>query len=162
MAITNPYRPPTARVADRQERQQAPALWNPNAAANWSLLFSPAFGSFLHMLNWRALDETDKAATSKGWFIASLIMLAAYLVLALAFIDSRAVDGATRTLGLVYLFVWYFSAGRAQAKYIKEKFGKTYPRKEWAKPLMIGVLGSMGYLTIAIAVGVLIGVAKEA
>lgn len=33
------------------------ALWNPNAAANWSLLFTPLFGAYLHMLNWRSLGE---------------------------------------------------------------------------------------------------------
>ena len=28
------------------------ALWNPNTAANWSFLFSPLFGAYLHALNW--------------------------------------------------------------------------------------------------------------
>jgi hypothetical protein len=160
VVTTNPYRPPMARVADRQERRQAPELWNPNAAANWSLLFSPAFGSFLHMLNWRALDETEKAGTAKGWFIASLVMLAVYLVLTFVFIDSKAVDGGTRALGLAYLLVWYFSAGRAQARYVKEKFGKSYPRRGWAKPLLLGVLATIGYMAIAIAVGLLVGVGQ--
>ena len=47
----NPYAPPTARVDDVATGDAAPALWNPNAAANWSLLFSPAFGAWLHMKN---------------------------------------------------------------------------------------------------------------
>ena len=51
----NPYAPPKAEVADVGRTEVAPALWNPNAAASWSLLFSPAFGAFLHMKNWQAL-----------------------------------------------------------------------------------------------------------
>jgi hypothetical protein len=26
----------------------APAIWNPNSAANWSLFFTPAFGAYLN------------------------------------------------------------------------------------------------------------------
>jgi hypothetical protein len=51
------------------------AIWNPNAAANWSLLFSPAFGAYLHMLNWRALGQPGRAASAQHWFLASLTML---------------------------------------------------------------------------------------
>ena len=63
---TNPYAPPKAVVADIAPRQDSPPLWNPNAAANWSLLLSPAFGAFLHMKNWEELGEPAKAAASKA------------------------------------------------------------------------------------------------
>jgi hypothetical protein len=49
---TNLYAPPKAQVADIVQGEAAPALWNPGAAASWSLLLSPAFGAFLHMKNW--------------------------------------------------------------------------------------------------------------
>ena len=45
------YAPPLAPVADPRPSGAfgaAPPLWNPNAAGFWSLLFSPAFGAFLH------------------------------------------------------------------------------------------------------------------
>ena len=58
----NPYSPPGAIIDDVMN---APPLWNPNAAANWSLLFSPAFGAFVHMKNWQALGEPEKAANAK-------------------------------------------------------------------------------------------------
>jgi len=153
---TNPYSPPTARVADRQELEEAPAIWNPNAAANWSLVFSPALGAFLHMLNWQALGEPGKAASAKGWFIASLVMLGAYLVFGLVLSE-----GATQGVGLAYLLAWYFSAGREQARYVKDKFGRTYPRRGWAKPLLIGVLAIFGYVVLAFIVGVFLGLAKQ-
>jgi len=44
------------------EANEAGAIWNPNAAANWSILFTPAFGSYLQMLNWRTLSEPAKAS----------------------------------------------------------------------------------------------------
>ena len=50
-------------------------IWNPNAAASWSLPFSPVFGAYLHMLNWRSLGEEAKAATARTWLIAGLTLL---------------------------------------------------------------------------------------
>ena len=108
------------------------------------------------MLNWQALGETGKAASAKGWFIASLVMLGAYLVLALLLSE-----GATQSVGVAYLLAWYFSAGRGQARYVKDKFGRMYPRRGWAKPLLIGVVAILGYLVLAVIVGVLFGVAEQ-
>jgi hypothetical protein len=48
-----------------------PALWNPNAAACWSLVFSPAFGAFLHARNAQSLGRTDEAKANRTWFYAS-------------------------------------------------------------------------------------------
>ncbi len=73
--MSNPDAPPKADVADIVDGQAAPALWNANAAASWSLLFSPAFGAFVHMKNWQALGEPAKASTAKTWGIATLLVL---------------------------------------------------------------------------------------
>jgi hypothetical protein len=45
-----------------------PALWNPNAAAGWSLLFTPAFGAFLHSRNAGAIGRHSEAKANKLWF----------------------------------------------------------------------------------------------
>jgi hypothetical protein len=158
---TNPYAPPTAVVADAQQSEGSPAIWNPNAAANWSLLFSPAFGAFLHMLNWRALGELQREATARLWFIAALCMLALYLVLGLVLADFRGVEGVTRALGFGFLLVWYFSAARGQAKFVKEKFGKSYPRKGWAKPLLIALAALAGYILVAFLIGLVLGLMQR-
>ena len=71
--------------------------------------------------------------------------------------DEIAADAATRGLGVLYLIIWYFSAGRSQAKYVKEKYGKDYPRRGWGKPLLIGVAAIIGYLFVAVAIGFTIG-----
>jgi hypothetical protein len=61
-----------ARSAD----EAAGAIWNPAAAARWSLLFTPAFGAFIHMRNWQTLEQPERAASARRWFLASLALLA--------------------------------------------------------------------------------------
>ena len=138
--------------------EQGRAIWNPNAASNWSLIFSPAFGSYLHALNWRTLGEHEKEKSAMAWFYFSLAMLGVYVLLGVFMKTREEADGAARGLGFLYLLVWYFSAGKAQAKYIKEKFGSSYPRRTWGKPLLIGVAAIIGYVFVAVIFGALIGV----
>ena len=146
--MANPYAPPSARVDDSVNADAAPALWNPNAAANWCLIFTPAFGAFLNMLNWDALGEAERAASSKRWFVASLVMLGAYLVLSVLTVASRA-EGMIRIIALIYLFVWYFASARGQMAYVRDQYGKDYPRRGWGKPLGIGLAAWIGYAMIA-------------
>ena len=70
----NPYDAPQADLRDDLGSGQgpAPALWNPNAAASWCLAFSVVFGAYLHMKNWEALNEPEKASASKKWFVAGI------------------------------------------------------------------------------------------
>ena len=42
-------------------------LWNPTVAANWSLLFSPILGAWLHAKNWAALGNEVKEKQSMYW-----------------------------------------------------------------------------------------------
>jgi hypothetical protein len=55
-----------------EETPQVPApsvlespIWNPIATVNWSLLFTPVFGAYLQMLNWKSLGQEDSARESK-------------------------------------------------------------------------------------------------
>jgi len=146
--VANPYAPPSARVADGVNTDAPPALWNPNAAANWCLIFTPAFGAFLNMLNWDALGEPERAAWSKRWFIVSLVMLGLYLVLSMLTLAARA-EGMVRLIALIYLFVWYFAPARAQITYVRNEYGAEYPRRGWGRPLLIGVAAWIGYALIA-------------
>jgi hypothetical protein len=107
------------------------------------------------MRNWHALGELEREATAKGWFIAGLLMLVLYVVLALVLADSKFADVATRGSGLAFLFVWYFAAARGQAKYVRNKFGNAYPRKGWGKPLLIAVVALVGYILAAAVIGII-------
>src|SRR5262249_50236839 len=44
-----------------------PKLWNPGAAAIWSLLFGPAFGAWLHAVNWGVLGKPWRATANAIW-----------------------------------------------------------------------------------------------
>ena len=140
---------------------QSNAIWNPNATANWSLVFTPAFGSYLQMLNWKALGQSGKAASSQNWFHASLAFLIVYVLIGVFMSDSKAADGAARGLGFLYLLVWYFSVGRSPGKFVKEKFGSNYPKKSWGKALLIRITAIIGYFIFAVAVGLILGAASE-
>lgn len=104
------------------------ALWNPNAAAIWSLLFSPVFGAWLHAKNWTALGNETKARHSMYWVYGGIavLVLTAFLPEAIA-----------RGVGYGLLFGWYFSFATQQMKYVKKTLGGTYEKKGWTKPLGI-------------------------
>jgi hypothetical protein len=159
--MTNPYAPPTARVDDviTPATEAARRLWNPNAAVNWSLLFSPAFGAWLHMKNWQALGEPQKAKAAKTWIVVSLVLILALSLASGLMPDSKGLDAATRRFGLVLLVAWYVSAGRAQALLVKQRFGKSYPRRGWAQPLLWAVGAVIGFFALVFVIAFVVGMA---
>ena len=131
---------------------QTPSLWNPNAAALWSLLFSPAFGAFLHARNAQALGRTDEAKANNVWFYASILFMAGIVLLSILVptFPDVALNGAS--LGM--LLGWYLSLGKKQAAYVKQTFEGRYRKKSWTKPLLIafGCLAALFFVTVAFAV----------
>jgi hypothetical protein len=124
------------------------ALWNPNAAANWCLLFSAAFGSYLQMLNWRAMGEPEEAAKSQVWFNISIGPLVMYGFVGMIIPNSKTVDGLLRLVGFVFLISWYFGSGRIQARFVKNRFGNGYTKQHWSRPLLIGLGALVGYFVV--------------
>jgi hypothetical protein len=155
----NPFAPPKAEVADIVGERIAPLLWNPNAAANWSLLFSPAFGAFLHMKNWQALGQPNKAASAKVWFVLSLVVLGGLSCASVVGPSSGQQAGFVRLVGFLLLVAWYFGSARGQAAYVKTHFGTNYPRRAWSKPLAGAVLA---FLALVVVLTVLAVVLKSA
>lgn len=74
-AATNPEAPIIIEGNPRSPDEPGCALWNPSAATGWSLVFTPAFGAFIHMLNWHALGQPEQAASARRWLYASLAVL---------------------------------------------------------------------------------------
>jgi hypothetical protein len=147
---TNRYAPPGAAVEDlRGDAAAAPPLWNPNAAANWSLLFSPVFGAWLHRENWRALGEPEKAAASHKWMVTAMVVLAVQLLVG---VFRPSSIGWANLLAVSWLLAWYFASARGQARLVKERWGTEYPRRPWAKPLLIGVLAYAAWYAIVVVV----------
>ena len=124
--------------------QVKPSLWNPNAAANWSLLFTPILGAWLHAKNWEALEEPEAAKKSMLWVYAGFVFLLIILFLP---------DDVGGLPGLIFILAWYFTSAKKQVKYIKEK-SIEYQKKSWGKPLLAGAAGLFLYLCLG---GLLLG-----
>ena len=127
---------PLAPLAATKAADSVPALWNPQAAGCWSLLFSWAFGSFLLARNWRALGNETRAKRCMIWFYSffpwwGLAILASYI--------SPNSFVVVSVLSLVGLVVWCFVEQSPQAKFVKQHCGDQYPRKRWLAPLGIAV-----------------------
>src|SRR5262245_2874850 len=114
MSALNPYAPPKAEVADVIDHDPAPELWNPNAASSWSLMFSPVFGAFLHMRNWEALGEPEKATQSRYWMIGSIVFFVLISLAPVLIENAQSLDRFGRSGGLGLLLAWYFGIGKSQ------------------------------------------------
>ncbi len=155
--MTTTYEPPGA-GADSAKPSASPTppqpIWNPNAACNWSLLFTPAFGAYLHYLNWLTLNEPEKARSAKAWFYGSFGVLGTTLLLAVL----NVADLPLRALNLLYLVFWYYRAGRPQVQYVKESYGEDYPRRSFRKPRLIAVGAVAAFLVLSLLLGIVLGV----
>lgn len=136
-------------------------MWNPRIAANWSLLFSPVFGAFVQMKNWEALGEPARAQKSRNWAIGSAAFFFALTLFSGLMPESKVIDRLGSILTLVLLVVWYYADGKSQQVYVLGKFGKTYPKKGWGKPLLIGVAGVIGFVLIMAMFGFVLGMLTD-
>lgn len=115
------------------------SLWNPSASAGWSIIFSPVLGAWLHSKNWRSLGEESKANQSMNW-----VFVGFFIPIVALFIPERAASAA----GVAYLLAWYFSSGKEQADYVKDRLNNNYIRKSWMKPITIGTLVLFSFLAL--------------
>ena len=121
---------------------------------------SQAFGAWLHMKNWRALGEPEKAEGSRRWIIVSLVLIVGVSLASGLLPESKALDAASRALGLVLLITWYFSSGRAQAAYVKQRYGKDYPRRGWGRPLLWAFGAMFAFFVVVFAIAFVVGMAS--
>ncbi|HEX8614765.1 MAG TPA: hypothetical protein VF800_26075 [Telluria sp.] len=127
---------------DAAHAGQSAPLWNPDAAACWSLLFTPLFGTYLLIRNWEALGEPKRAERTCWWFAASLIVLILNFYLSLL----REEASPMQTSHVVLLLVWYIAAASPQERYVRERFGTDYARRSWALALPCALVLLLAYL----------------
>ncbi|MDB6124630.1 MAG: Uncharacterized protein JWQ71_3623 [Pedosphaera sp.] len=128
-----------------------PALWNPNAAACWSLLFTPAFGAYLHARNADSLGRAEEAKAHRVWFYVSL----GYLGFVLVSVFIPAIPEAVfRGAAIGILMGWYFTQGQKQVQHVKETCQTGYQRRSWKKPLLIAFGCLVGYLIVVIVLAI--------
>lgn len=119
--------------------QAAGALWRPSAVAAWSLVFTPAFGSWLLMHNWRVLGDARSAALARRWLGASCAMLALQL---LAGAINRRLNGDSplvHWLALAWLLLWLLGAAWPQWAAVRRRYGRRYLRRGWNGALALAV-----------------------
>ena len=130
----------------------------PRCSCELELFFTPVFGSYIQMLNWKTLSEPEKAASAKTWFYISIGVLLAELVYSIFWeVESRITDLFLGFAALVYLIVWWISTGRWQGIYLREKFGAIYSRKPWGKPLLLVIGAYIIVFALIFVMGAVIG-----
>jgi len=134
------------------------ALWNPNAAAAWSLLFTPLFGAYVHMLNWRALGDAEQEQASLRWVYAGVFGIVVALLLEGTSLDHTRGDSLTHTVEFIFLLAWYFMSAHAQAKTVKARYGSSFPRRSWRTPLLTALAGFALYVGVVAVMGIFIGI----
>lgn len=122
-----------------------PKLWNPNAAANWSVLFGPVFGTAIHYLNWSVLKDEAKTASALKWLYAAVVVSSLTVLNVISGTDSEA----ALPLNLGFLGAWYFLSAKTQITHVKERLDSRYDRRSWLKPLGI----ALGCLIALISAG---------
>jgi hypothetical protein len=122
----------------------APALWNPEAAGAWSLILNPVFGSILVLMNWQALRVAEKVRSAQIWLVVSILVLVGSFFLPTSLLSLVSIG---------YLLIWYFSAAKPQAKYIRERWGQIYPRRSWLWPLLIAFAILFTFLCLLFVLG---------
>jgi hypothetical protein len=152
----NPYASPSAQ-ARPVERALAvhPTLWNPSAAALWSLLFSPIFGAVLHARNWTAIGDLPRARGQYIWAIGYGIYLCMVIAASAFLPHSRPMDSTLRFTSIGMLAAWYFMSASAQVAFVKERYGERYLRHGWGLPLLIAA-GSFVLFVVAVAAVILV------
>jgi ATP-dependent protease ClpP protease subunit len=125
-------------TAPQTPTESSLSLWNPNAAALWSVLFTPAFGAFLHAKNAESLGRAEEVRTNRVWAYISLAFTA------LIFIDSLfsnalyvIPEAVMNVVPVIILLSWYLVVARKQIKYVKDTYKNNYQRKSWLKPILV-------------------------
>jgi cytochrome bd-type quinol oxidase subunit 2 len=124
-----------------------PALWNPAAAAGWSIVFTPAFGAYLVMRNWETLGNRQQAAIARVWFCFSLGLLGVELLASAINERVNSESNFMRWVAIAYLPVWWLGAALPQAWLVRSRFGALYPRKGWDTALLAAVIAGTLFFT---------------
>lgn len=116
-----------------------PLLWNPGAAAFWSLFLTPAFGSFLLAKNAETLGRDKEVGQFKIWMCITVGLLVVLFVTGFNFGFG----------GLIFFLIWYFVAARPHEQFVTSTFGKNYSHASWGVPLAVAVGGIVGFAVLS-------------
>lgn len=124
----------------RTSDQDAIVLWNPTAAALWSLLLTPAFGAWIVKRNWERLGETAKARQARLWFAGMFVtVLALYCAAAAGALLGREDLEAPWWASLILFGVWCALSAYPQIRHVDDHQGESYARRSWAAPILVAL-----------------------
>ena len=141
--------PPQQPMYGQQVPQQTgtPKLYNPTAAANWSVLFTPVFGGICIFKNYKTLGEQQRAQIS-------LILTIVFGLI--TFVGPLLPFPPGRGMPFVALITWYLIEPKKQINFLKSR-GIVYEKKSWGIPALIG----FGALAVYVSIVALLMIASE-
>ncbi|MFM2067750.1 MAG: hypothetical protein RLZZ584_2659 [Pseudomonadota bacterium] len=115
-------------------------LWNPNAAALLSLVFTPVFGAVLHCCNAVALGDTRLRRVAWMWLGLALAFTASGLYL-VSLGQLRPTSGLSASALLSgYTMVWYAFAGYKQSRLVARLGQANWQPRSLLLPVMLALL----------------------
>jgi len=112
-------------------REHGPMLWYPDAASRWSLIFTPAFGAWIHAKNWIALGNEVEAKRAIACFYFSLALVLWVLI----FLPIDLVIASV----LLMAGIWHFEFAKSQIAYVNKEIGEHYEKRSWRRPLSVAI-----------------------
>ena len=114
------------------------------------------------MKNWQALGEPGKASSAKAWAVISVVLILGFSALGALMPESKPLASLPQSLGFIILISWYLGSARAQARYVKERFGDVYPHRGWTRPLLMALLAVLVFfLVVFVAALVAAGISHQ-
>lgn len=124
------------------------AIWNPAAAACWSIVFTPAFGAYLVMRNWQVLGEDARALAARRVWMFSLGLLALQLLASALNNRLNSQSNLMHWIGIGWLLFWSLTAALPQALTVRARLGPAYPRRPWDAAMLAAVIAGTGYVVL--------------
>jgi len=124
-------------------RNKSCLIWNPNAAATWSIVFTPVFGCVLHSLNWQSLKEFERGNNTYSWMWIWVGVLTLYVIIAKKANGDDEILAAMQLVYLIFFISWYFIDAKAQISYIRSRYGSYYKKRSWFIPILAGATATV-------------------
>lgn len=129
---------------------RAGALWNPVAAICWSVVFTPAFGAWIVMHNWRLLGDAAQARSAGRWLAAALVLLGLRALADALCARLHAEPVLVQWVSLLFGVAWCTGCALPQLRALRALPGR-YARRAWDGPLVVAVVAGCGYWLAASA-----------
>lgn len=121
------------------------ALWNPVATLFWSVLFTPAFGAWIVMHNWRLLGNAVQARIAQRWLVAGLVLLGLHVLAQAICARLHTEPVLLQWVSVLFAMAWGTNGALPQILEVKRRYGERYARRAWDGPLVVALLAGCAY-----------------